>query len=268
MSLQSAEIFVIGTEILQGEIPDLNGPALAQELSRRGVGLRRLVVLPDDKEVINQEIKSFLRSDARLLITAGGLGMGDDERITQHIASALQRPLELDDAALKLVHKRFQCLANEHQVENAKLTECRRRMAHLPRGSKPIANELGVAPGMTLESSEGTIICLPGSPQELRAMLDGPLGALLDHLIPPVVQEFETIEVPASEEERLLPAVRHVRERFGIQIKLRTVRQAEGLVFRVCLAAQGASTDAAHSLLNEALTELRDELMAGVGSTE
>ena len=48
----TAAVIVIGNEILSGKVADTNSTFLAQELRGLGVSLERIIVIPDDVEVI------------------------------------------------------------------------------------------------------------------------------------------------------------------------------------------------------------------------
>ena len=56
---KTAGIVVIGNEILSGKVVDTNSPYLCQELRPLGVDVRRIVVLPDDVEVIAGHVAAF-----------------------------------------------------------------------------------------------------------------------------------------------------------------------------------------------------------------
>ena len=53
--VQTAGIVVIGNEILSGKVVDTNSPYLCQELRTLGVDVQRIVVVPDDINVIAQD---------------------------------------------------------------------------------------------------------------------------------------------------------------------------------------------------------------------
>ena len=48
----TAALVVIGNEILSGKVADTNSTFLAQQLRAYGVALRRMVVIPDEVDVI------------------------------------------------------------------------------------------------------------------------------------------------------------------------------------------------------------------------
>src|SRR5713101_2404252 len=56
---KTAGIMVIGNEILSGKVVDTNSPYMCQELRTLGVDVRRIVVVPDEIEVIARDIVAF-----------------------------------------------------------------------------------------------------------------------------------------------------------------------------------------------------------------
>ena len=70
---KTAGIVVIGNEILSGKVVDANSPYLCRELRLLGVDVRRLVVLPDDVEVIAEHVAT-LASAFDYVLTTGGVG--------------------------------------------------------------------------------------------------------------------------------------------------------------------------------------------------
>ena len=54
-----AGIVVIGNEILSGKTVDSNSAFLARELRQLGVTLKRISVIPDELEVIEETVRDF-----------------------------------------------------------------------------------------------------------------------------------------------------------------------------------------------------------------
>jgi hypothetical protein len=52
-------------------------------------------------------------------------------------------------------------------------TENNRRQAFIPAGAIPVENPVGTAPAFIVEIAEGSIIALPGVPEEMAALLSG-----------------------------------------------------------------------------------------------
>ena len=59
MHVRTAGIIVIGNEILSGKTRDENSPYLASELRNLGVDVRKISVIPDDLNLISDEVRQF-----------------------------------------------------------------------------------------------------------------------------------------------------------------------------------------------------------------
>jgi len=151
--MSTAAVFVIGDEILHGEIEDQNGPWLIRQLSDRGIDVRRLSVLPDEPDVIADELIRFEDCDYRL--TTGGLGPTHDGRTLEAVGQALDRPLVTDDRLVDILEE-----------EHGTLNEAQRNMALRPEGGEFIHLEDSVGIGFQVED----IYVFPGFPELLQPL--------------------------------------------------------------------------------------------------
>ncbi len=167
--MPTAEIITIGTEILLGEIVDTNTRFLARALRSLGIDLFRTLTIGDNVARIAQAIREAM-DRADLVLTTGGLGPTVDDPTRQAVARALGvetefRP-ELWDQ-IQTVIARYGRTPTENQ----------KRQAFVPRGAIAIENPIGTAPGFIVEYQapgdqgalrSGTIVSLPGVPQEME----------------------------------------------------------------------------------------------------
>jgi molybdopterin-biosynthesis enzyme MoeA-like protein len=110
--------------------------------------------VPDEIEAI----ADFVRTEAPrvdFLFVTGGLGGTPDDLTREAMAAAFGVPQEEVAEVAADLRARF-TRDPEYAV----------RWAHLPRGSRPLANPLGGAPGFALEN----VYVLPGLPSEMEAM--------------------------------------------------------------------------------------------------
>src|SRR5256714_1320577 len=152
--MASAVILTIGNELVSGDVVNTNASWLAKRLEALGVPVRLLAALPDEIETIAE----FIREQAArcdLLLVTGGLGGTPDDLTREAVAAAFGAPQEEVAEIAADLRARF-TRDPEYAV----------RWAHLPRGSRPLANPLGGAPGFTLENG----YVLPGLPSEMEAM--------------------------------------------------------------------------------------------------
>ena len=90
-----AEIISIGTELLLGEIVDLNSPYLAGELPKLGIDVYHIQSIGDNMDRLLDSLRrSMERSD--LVLMTGGLGPTDDDLTRAAVARLLGEELYVD----------------------------------------------------------------------------------------------------------------------------------------------------------------------------
>lgn len=157
------ELLMIGTELLLGQIKDTNAVFLAQLLAEHGINLFQKGTVGDNPERIKAALDGALtRSD--VVLCSGGLGPTEDDITRECIAELLDRPLEYHEEIFETIKQRF-----SHR--NIAITENNKKQAMVPCGATVIPNPNGTAPGLLVEDPRGTIICMPGVPHELEAMM-------------------------------------------------------------------------------------------------
>lgn len=161
----NAEIVMIGTELLLGEIIDTNAALLARMLRDIGLDLYYKTTVGDNEariiEVLNQALD---RSD--VIITSGGLGPTVDDLTRQAVANATGRRLVYSVELEEQIAARFRGFGRE-------MAENNKRQAYIPEGALPLPNPVGTAPCFLSEDvrGRGFVISLPGVPRELEYMM-------------------------------------------------------------------------------------------------
>ena len=154
-----AEIIMIGTELLLGQIVDTNASYLARQLAENGFNLYHKTTVGDNERRIADSIRNaLLRSD--VVITSGGLGPTVDDKTREAVAIATGRELVLDRELLKQVAEFF-------RKRGMELGENNQRQAFIPRDATPIPNPVGTAPGFIVAHQGKYVVSLPGVPHEL-----------------------------------------------------------------------------------------------------
>ncbi len=264
----TAEIFAIGNELLLGEVVDTNTSWLCRLLAGLGGRVRRAVLLPDDVEVIRSELAGALQRRPDLLITTGGLGPTEDDRTLIAVALATGRPLDEHPQALQMVAARYQALAATGYVASPELTPPRRKMALLPQGAMPLANPVGVAPGVLLPLEHTTLICLPGVPEEMKAIVQGSLVPYLQSRFGKAGFAELRMLVDCGDESRLAPLLEEIQYQWPqVYIKSRARAFGPGVRLRIYLSAAGSTSEEAQALIEEARRRLEERLAeAGIAS--
>lgn len=161
-----AEIVMIGTELLLGEIVDTNANRFARALRDIGLDLYYKTTVGDNEIRITQVLNLALdRSD--VVITSGGLGPTADDITRQAVANATGRDLVYSTELEAQIEARFRGFGR-------KMAENNKRQAYIPDGALPLPNPVGTAPCFLSEDvrGRGFIISLPGVPRELEYMME------------------------------------------------------------------------------------------------
>jgi molybdenum cofactor synthesis domain-containing protein len=151
-----AAILTIGNEVVSGDTENTNASWLGRRLEELGVKVVMSAAIPDELD----RIVDFIRREAPLvdhLIVTGGLGGTPDDITREALAAAFDVPQETVPELEADLRSRF--TANPDYVAS---------WAALPRGSRPLENPLGGAPGFRIENTW----VLPGLPNEMKAMFD------------------------------------------------------------------------------------------------
>lgn len=152
--MTTAAILVIGDEILSGKTRDQNAHLLIGELRALGVSLRRIVVIPDDVEIVAATTRD-LAAGHDYVFTSGGIGPTHDDVTIQGIARAFD---------LSVVrHPDLEAIIRRHFKEG--VDESHLRMADIPEGSVLVgAGEMS----WPVPACRNVFI-LPGVPEHFRS---------------------------------------------------------------------------------------------------
>lgn len=162
-----AEIISIGTELTSGEKLDTNSQWLSIELSQIGIPVRFHTTMADDKAAMLEALR-IATGRADIVLVTGGLGPTLDDLTRELLAELSGTDLVLDEPSLTYIRELFAKRAREFPERN-------RIQAMFPRGSEPIFNPIGTAPGIWMElTRSGRTPCLiaamPGVPSEMKKM--------------------------------------------------------------------------------------------------
>jgi len=184
------EIILIGNELLIGKIRDTNGQWMIEQLLHLGIKISRITTIPDDIEIIKTTIQDSIRRKPEYIFTSGGLGPTYDDMTLEGVSLGLNPAcsLEENDEAFKMTQyifkkrypKKFKEITNIEQYLIKNYPNLK-KMAKIPKGSRPLINREGSAPGIYIDcnftNGRSKIICMPGVPAELKAIFS-------DHIIP------------------------------------------------------------------------------------
>jgi nicotinamide-nucleotide amidase len=160
----NAEITIIGSELLLGQIIDTNASYIAQKLAEIGINLYFKTTVGDNFERMKSVLINALKR-SEIIITSGGLGPTEDDLTREVISEVTGRELILHKDILNHIESLFNKLG-------FKMSENNKKQAFLPKEAIPIENPIGTAPGFVLEHENKVIISLPGVPSELKLLME------------------------------------------------------------------------------------------------
>jgi nicotinamide-nucleotide amidase len=168
------ELLVIGNEILIGKTQDTNSNYMAKRITKYGHKIRRITVVGDDLDEISNAMNDIINRKPDMVISCGGLGPTFDDMTLQGVGKALNRELELNQHAYNSIKKAYDAAFRQGVLKLDGMTKEREKMAYLPKGSTPLPNQRGTAPGVKIkhefEEAEILIFCVPGVPMEMKSM--------------------------------------------------------------------------------------------------
>ena len=183
MSIKSAEIICVGTELLMGQTLNTNSRFLARELASLGIPSYRQIVVGDNYDRLYEQIKeSAGRSD--LVILTGGLGPTTDDITMGVAADVAGKELVFDEESFNNITEYFRRLFRNMPKNN-------RKQAMLPEGATILKNNNGTAPGAMFEYSCPTtedpdrvvhFVLLPGPPSEMSLMFTNEARPILEKM--------------------------------------------------------------------------------------
>jgi molybdenum cofactor synthesis domain-containing protein len=164
--MYTVEILCIGNELLSGITLNTNAHWISKKITNIGGFVRRVTVIRDDLDEINLTLTHSLSRKPKWIIICGGLGPTYDDKTLLGVGKTLKKGLKLNNIALDMVKKSYSARHQKVKINNARL-----KMAIIPRGSTPIQNPVGNAPAVLLSVNQTRIMCLPGVPIEMKAIV-------------------------------------------------------------------------------------------------
>ena len=158
-SLVTAAILVIGDEILSGRTKDKNIGYIAEYLTKIGIDLKEVRVVPDEEKEIVDALNA-LRTRYTYVFTTGGIGPTHDDITADSVAKAFGAAIDVDPRARAIMEENY-------KTRGIEMNEARLRMARMPAGSELLRANQG-PPGFTI----GNVFVMAGVPSIMQVMLD------------------------------------------------------------------------------------------------
>lgn len=172
-----AEIITIGDEILNGQIVDTNSAWIAQQLAPMHIAVAQITSISDTSAAITGALWAA-ESRADVIIVTGGLGPTQDDVTKRTAANYFDSSLVRDPAVLAHVEAIF---SRSGYVD---MPEVNKQQADVLACGRVLFNDVGTAPGMSVERAGKHYFFLPGVPYEMKF--------LISNRVLPVLQSLRT----------------------------------------------------------------------------
>ena len=244
----TVEIISVGTELLLGNVVNLDAQIISQKLSELGLNVYYHTVVGDNPGRLKQAV-AIAKGRADILITTGGLGPTCDDLTKQTLAEAFGKKLVFHQDIADELRAWF-------EKRGHPMTENNLQQAQLPEGCTVFPNDRGTAPGCAFEAEGKHVLMLPGPPSECRNMFEKQavpyLSALGEGVI--VSHTLKIFGMGESAVEDLL------REQMNTMTNPTLAPYAKEGECELRLTAKAADTQAAEALLAPAVKQLQELL--------
>ena len=243
-----AEILSIGTELLMGELTDLNASWIASKLPALGIQLRWVSIIGDDLDMLAEAFtRGLQRSD--IIFTTGGLGPTQDDLTREGVARAFGEEPTVQDEVLRDLERYFQARGSPMPAHNIK-------QAHLIPSAQFIPNRNGTAPGWWAEKDGGIIASMPGPPGEMHPIWEEEVEPRLRKLVTEEVTITRNIKTMGLSEAAIDEII---SEYFGLENPyLGIYSKADGIHLRII--ARAGDTAAAWEMINPVAQGIEERL--------
>jgi nicotinamide-nucleotide amidase len=204
-----AEILTIGDELCRGEIVDTNSSHLAARLWDLAITTRWMTSCNDDAVDIATALEQAV-GRADIVVCSGGLGPTEDDLTVDVVAGVLGVSPVIDEPARARLQAWFARLpADRGPVTlrgsaasgsggpgspstpgSQEISAVLLRQVRVPAGARAFSNPAGLAPGFEVQLRGVPVLCLPGFPREIQAILE----AGMEHRFAELREAVGTVE--------------------------------------------------------------------------
>ena len=263
----TAEIVVIGDEILLGLITDTNSAYMSRRLAEYGIAVTRVTKVGDRIDDIVQAFEDAGRH-ADLVVCCGGLGPTHDDKTRDAAAQFLGSELVLNGSALNEIVAMY-------QKAGRTMSETNRVQAMIPRGANYLSNSRGTAPGLTFTKGSVTYFCVQGVPKEMEWMTENYVIPFVKNIGHSTVLKYRTIRTANSPESTLYEKTKDVVEQFqdrldiaflpqmtrGVDIRLTSIIHSAEKAAELIGEAERTFVACIHQYFNGAVYGFDDETL-------
>jgi nicotinamide-nucleotide amidase len=255
--MKKASIVCIGNELLSGQSIDTNTAYLSSELLSIGIPVVSYYTIGDDMDAIVRAF-NLAAADADIILATGGLGPTDDDLTRQGFAKFLGTELQLQNELLDRIQNLF-------TKRNLQMSERNKIQAYIPAGAKPLANNLGTAPGIMAEAKGKLLAALPGVPSEMKRMFAESVLPELQRFAGPQAVVVRKLRCFGAGESNIAELLGPLMQRGRNPLIDCTAKHG---IITLTITATAKDKDKAHQMAEESEKLLRNKLGELVYGTE
>lgn len=177
--MANVDFIVIGNELLNGKIADLNTKKLAKILHQNHMRLGQVHIIGDHPEQFRKTLQ-FAKSQSDAVIMSGGLGPTEDDKTKSMLADFFNKEILISNQALTFVEKIYKRRERIYDKENF-------NYHFVPKDFNLLNNSQGFAPGLCYQEKEQIFFATPGVPSEFSAMIK-------EEILPILIEQFPSTE--------------------------------------------------------------------------
>lgn len=173
------EIVVVGNELLNGTTLDTNSHWISKRLVELGALVTRKTTVRDELGEISDVFRSAIERSPEWIFSLGGLGPTYDDMTLKGLSRAIGSKIERSAEAIQMIRESRERRILAGAKIPRKLLASSLKMAEIPRGSVPLRNSVGTAPGVLVQVGSTRIVSFPGVPNEMKAIFEEQVVPLL-----------------------------------------------------------------------------------------
>jgi len=168
-------LLIIGSEVLDGKISDLNTKILADFLRPNHLEIQEAHVARDEQKSIMDALNLLSSND--IIVTSGGLGPTKDDITKETLARYTGNKLTFCEDAVKISEENYSRFNRPFPGKD-------HGYCYLPENFIPLSNSTGFAPAFYTKFKDKFIISGPGVPREFRSLLQ-------DHFLKIIAEKLD-----------------------------------------------------------------------------
>jgi nicotinamide-nucleotide amidase len=249
----TAEIIIVGSELLTPFRQDTNSLYLTEKLNQLGVDVCCKTIVADNQKQI-AEITRLALSRSDVILFSGGLGPTEDDLTREGVGDALQLPLRRDTDLLTVFELRA-------AARGWKMTSNNHKQADVLAGAIVLANSNGTAPGQWIttkhDGRDRILVLLPGPPHELKAIFEEQCLGRLRTVLPTQFLISRVLKITGIGESQCDARVAPIYQRYT---DVQTTILAGAGEIQLHLKIQASSPEAAQQRVDALAEEIENEL--------